>query len=86
MNTEAEELAKDCKMLRPFMTSELPPGWTREVDLDHKIVYFDHINNETVYEHPMTKEYRQKFHKMYKMQHEKRTQNVSVEGLTSNSH
>ena len=72
MKTEAEQLARDCKMLRPFMIAQLPPGWTREVDQNYNICYYDQVNNETTYDHPNTIEYRKKFHKLYKMQQQPR--------------
>ena len=66
MKTETEELARDWNMLRAFMIAELPPGWTREVDEEYNIVYYDHVNNEATYTHPLSKEFRLKFHKIYK--------------------
>ena len=48
------------------MVSELPPGWTREVDEEYNMVYYDHVNNEVTYDHPLTLEFRVKFHKIFK--------------------
>ena len=45
-------------MLKAFMISQLPEGWTREVDQNYNIVYYDHANNETTTVHPLTHEFR----------------------------
>ena len=74
--TEAEELAQDSGMLRPFMISALPPGWIREVDQKYNIVYYDTVNNETTHEHPRTLEFRKMFHKIYKLQQEPRAHDI----------
>lgn len=78
MKSEIEELAKDCHMLRAFMISELPKGWIREVDQDYNIVYYDRTNNETSSVHPLSLEFRKKFHKYYARLEMTRKQSQSI--------
>ena len=77
---EQYDMKKYGWFMKIILQAELPEGWIREKDPGGQNIYYNTLEDDISFEHPMNKFYRKTFNRILKAEFDK-TQEKVVKGL-----